>query len=146
MTPFRLSIAFVLVSVSVALAAYYVSPMAAGLLALAALSPFTPRVALRFLSSLFILIGLIALVADLTPVTSGSGSFVATPLGDHWLDLLPASYQAAKVAVARSSQPWLWEGPIALVLAVPTFVLFGMLALVFGFAGRRRREVEIFVN
>lgn len=99
----------------------------------------------RFLAAVFLLVATIAAVADATPSVYGAGSFKATALGAHWEDFAPSSYQGAHKAVAGLS-PWVWDSLIAPVLAVPTFVTFGALALASGYAGRRRKTVRIFVN
>jgi hypothetical protein len=40
----------------------------------------------------------------------------------------------------------LWNGLLGPILDIPTFLTFGALALLSGYAGRRRRSVRIFVN
>ena len=100
----------------------------------------------RFLASLFLLIAVIALVADATPVSHGSGSFTATSFAKHWGDLAPSTLQSAKEGVSRATFPWVWDTIIVPVLAVPTFLLFGVLALLSGYAGRRRHRVDIYIN
>lgn len=99
----------------------------------------------RFLAAVFLLVAAIALVVDATPATYGAGPFKATSLGANWQDLAPSAFEAAKKAVTGVS-PWTWESLITPVLAMPTFVTFGVLALLSGYAGRRRRTVRIFVN
>jgi hypothetical protein len=100
----------------------------------------------RFLSALFLLAAVIALVADLTPMLAGAGPFVATPMSAHWSDLAPSSLAAAKAAVTSSTSPWVWDTLISGVIDRPTFVIFGVLALLAGYSGRRRHQVNIYVN
>jgi hypothetical protein len=100
----------------------------------------------RFLSALFLLAAVIALVADLTPLFAGAGPFVATPMSAHWADLAPSSLAAAKAAVSSSTSPWVWDTLISGVIDRPTFVIFGVLALLCGYSGRRRHNVNIYVN
>jgi hypothetical protein len=102
-------------------------------------------VVFRFLAALFLLVATIALVFDATPSVYGAAGFEATSLSAHWQDLAPNSFEAARTAVTGVA-PWLWNGVIAPLLAVPTFVTFGALALLSGYAGRRRRAVRVFVN
>lgn len=99
----------------------------------------------RFLAAVFLLVAVVALVVDATPAVYRAGPFTATALSAHWQDLAPSSFDAAKNAITGVS-PWVWEGLIAPILAVPTFVTFGALALLSGYAGRRRKTVRIFVN
>lgn len=99
----------------------------------------------RFLSAVFLLVATVALVVDATPASYGVGSFHATSLAGHWKELAPSSFEVARRSVIDAA-PWLWESLIRPILDVPTFVAFGALALLSGYAGRRRRTVRIFVN
>jgi hypothetical protein len=99
----------------------------------------------RFLAAVFLLVATIALVVDATPSIYGAGPFEATSLSAHWHELAPSAFESARTAVSGVS-PWIWDSVIAPVLALPTFVSFGALALASGYAGRRRRTVRIFVN
>jgi hypothetical protein len=99
----------------------------------------------RFLAAVFLLAATIALVVDATPSVYGAGAFQATALSAHWQELAPTAFEAARKAVTGLS-PWLWDDVIAPALAVPTFVAFGVLAVLSGYAGRRRKSVRIFVN
>jgi hypothetical protein len=99
----------------------------------------------RFLAAVFLLVATIALVVDATPSIYGAGSLEATSSSSHWKDLAPSSFEAAKTAVSGIA-PWLWDGVIAPVLDLPTFVTFGALALLSGYAGRRRSTINVFVN
>jgi len=99
----------------------------------------------RFLAAVFLLVATIALVVDATPAFYGAGPFEATSLSAQWQELAPNSFEAARKSVSDLSA-WLWDGMIAPVLDVPTFVAFGALAFLSGYAGRRRKTVRIFVN
>ncbi|MBN8911511.1 MAG: hypothetical protein J0H65_05505 [Rhizobiales bacterium] len=102
-------------------------------------------VVFRFLAAVFLLAATIALVIDATPPIYGAGPFAATSLLAQWQELAPSGVAAARQAVVGVS-PWIWDSLVAPVLALPTFVVFGALALLSGYAGRRRRIVRIFVN
>ena len=99
----------------------------------------------RFLAAVFLLVATVALVVDATPPVYGSGGFHATSLDEHWQELSPSSFAAAKKAVSAVA-PWLLNGLLGPILDIPTFLTFGALALLSGYAGRRRRSVRIFVN
>lgn len=99
----------------------------------------------RFLSAVFLLVATIALVVDATPSVYGAGAFRATSLGTHWKELGRTSYEAAESGVLEVA-PSLWNGVIAPLLAIPTFVTFALAAVISGYVGRRRRSVRIFVN
>ncbi|MDQ8698465.1 hypothetical protein [Hyphomicrobium sp. LHD-15] len=99
----------------------------------------------RFLAAVFLLVATVALVVDATPTVYGAGSFKPSALSNDWMELAPKSYDAARSAVSGLA-PWLWGDVIAPILTIPTFVAFGGLALLAGYAGRRRKTVRIFAN
>jgi len=101
--------------------------------------------ALRFLAAVFLLVAAVALVVDATPAIYGAGPFEATALSVHWKDVAPRAFEAAHAAVSSVS-PWTWDSLIRPILALPTFIIFGALAILSGYAGRRRKSVRIFVN
>ena len=100
----------------------------------------------RFLAAVFLLVATIALVVDATPWVYGAGPFQTTTLDEHWRELGATSYGAAKAAVSAVAGPWVWENLISRVLGLSTFVAFGLLALLSGYIGRRRKTVRVFVN
>jgi hypothetical protein len=102
--------------------------------------------AFRFLAAVFLLVAVIALVTDLTGPLSAGQPFTATTVEAQWREMAPATLQSSRAAVVRSTAPWVWDGIIGPVLSLPTFLLFGLLALLCGYIGRRRRKVSIFVN
>jgi len=97
----------------------------------------------RFLAAVFLLVATIALVVDATPLVYGAAPFKATSLAAHWQDLAPSSYEAARKAVSNLG---IWDSLVVPLIGFPTFVIFGALALLAGYAGRRRRTVRVFVN
>ena len=99
----------------------------------------------RFLAAVFLLVAPVALVVDATPAVYGAGPFVATSLADQWKELGPSSFEVAHKAVENVT-PWLWSSLLAPLLSVPTYLAFGLLALISGYIGRRRSTVRIFVN
>ncbi len=99
----------------------------------------------RFLAAVFLLIATVALVVDASPPIYGAGAFEATTLGAHWKGLSASSFEVAQRTV-RDAAPWLWDSLVGPILDIPTFVTFGLLALLSGYAGRRRKTVRIFVN
>lgn len=101
---------------------------------------------LRFIASILLLIAVIALVSDATKPLSGTGPFVPTTIARQWHDLAPGSMQAARAAVSRATSPFVWDTAIVALINMPIFLLFGFLAALAGYAGRRRNTVNIFVN
>lgn len=100
----------------------------------------------RFLAAVFLLVAVIALVTDLTGPISAGQPFSATTLDGQWKEMAPATLRSTREAIVHAGGPWLWDGIIAPVLSVPTFLMFGLFALWCGYAGRRRHKVNIFVN
>jgi hypothetical protein len=101
---------------------------------------------LRFLTSVFALIAVLALVSDATPALYGTQPFKMTTIIGYWQLLAPASLAAAQAAVAKASFPWVWDPGIMSVLNLPTPVLFGALAVVCGIFGRRREKMKVHIN
>jgi hypothetical protein len=102
--------------------------------------------ALRFLASVFALVAVLALVVDATPALSGTGAFHMTSVIGHWQELAPASLTAARETVAASTLPWVWDPVIVSVLGLPAPILFGLLAVLCGYLGRRREAFRAYIN
>lgn len=100
----------------------------------------------RFLAAVFLLVATIALVVDATPWVYGAGPLEATSLGEHWQGMGATSYAAAKSGISAVAGPWVWDGVIGTLLSLPTFIAFGLVALLSGYLGRRRKTVRVFVN
>lgn len=102
--------------------------------------------ALRFLAALFLLVAVIAIVADATPAITGSGHFAPKSVTQHWTELSPSTLEAAKSSLTRATMPAVWAALSGSILALPTFVVFAMTAAICGYAGRHRRRVNVYVN
>ena len=102
--------------------------------------------ALRFLSALFFLIALVALAADATPLLTGQTGFHAASVADRWRELAPAILSSAEETLSGHGLAWLWRIVILPILSLPAFLLFGLLAIVLGYAGRRKRRINVFIN
>jgi hypothetical protein len=101
---------------------------------------------LRFLASLFALIAIVALVADVTPSLNGTGPFKAHSVIGYWTELAPASLVATRTNISAMTSPWVWNPVLLSVLGVPMSMLFGGLAVVCGYLGRRREQMKVHVN
>ena len=99
----------------------------------------------RFLAGVLLLIAVIAAVYDGTRSVA-AGALVSTPLAEHWSKIAPGLLSATQSAVSRTTHPLVWELGMRKVLLVPTWALFAVLGLLFAFAGRRRRRIDVFVN
>lgn len=101
---------------------------------------------LRFIASLFLLVAVVAFIADATALFQGTGSILGTSFQQHWQDVAPGTFAAVKAAIQSATGSLVWGGIIAPLIALPTYLLFGLLAVVSGYFGRRREKINIFVN
>lgn len=101
---------------------------------------------LRFLASLFALVAIVALVADVTPALRGTGPFTAHSVIGYWTELAPASLVATRANITAMTFPWVWNPVLLSVLTAPMSALFAGLALVCGYFGRRREQMKVHVN
>lgn len=101
---------------------------------------------LRFVATLCLLIAVIALVSDLTPTAAGQSGTSLTSVEAHWRQVSPATFKSSEAAFTGSSWAWVWTNLIGSVLAVPTFILFALLAVLLGYLGRRKSRVKVYAN
>lgn len=101
---------------------------------------------LRFIATLSMLIAVIALIADLTPVFAGTKPFALASFESHWRDVAPTTFQALEQSIAGGRDGPVWAFVIGPVLAMPTVVLFALVAVIAGYFGRRRTRVKIYAN
>ena len=105
-----------------------------------------PRLMLRFLAALFALFALIAFAADVSrPLTSGQ-RLPPISLIQHLQTLAPSLVAAIEKSVSRSIAPFVWDPVLTSVLGLPASLIFLVLAVAAGFAGRPRRRIRIFLN
>jgi hypothetical protein len=100
---------------------------------------------LRFLAGAFLLVAVIAAVNDVTRFLAADRT-VVTSTYEHWSKLAPVTLAAARGSVQRRTHPLVWDWGLVPVLQLPAWALFGLLGLMFAYAGRRRREVNVFAN
>lgn len=101
---------------------------------------------LRFLSTLCLLIAVIALVSDLTPMLAGAGSFSLASIETHWKDVAPATFESMVTSVSGGRQSGVWVYAINPLLSLPTAIVFSLLSAAAGYFGRRRTRVKIYAN
>jgi hypothetical protein len=97
------------------------------------------RFVLRLTGFVFLAIAVVAAVIDGTRSIAGS-ALVTTPLGQTWFQIHGPSLNIAQAAVERHVNPLLWDPVITSVLFTPTFVVAGVLALLFLVLGRPKRR------
>ena len=102
--------------------------------------------AMRFISFLFFLAAAIVLATDVTRTRIAPPQPFWVPMQKHWEALSPKTLEAAKRGVEKSAHPALWSVGLAQLLRPPGWAVFGVIGLVFGYLGRHRRRVKIFVN
>ncbi|MFN0219953.1 MAG: hypothetical protein ACKVP4_14200 [Hyphomicrobium sp.] len=105
-----------------------------------------PRIVLRFLAALLALISVIAIAADWSAPALNGMQPAAKSLLDHLNTFTPALVSAMRAAVIRAIGDAAWDPVLTSVLNLPSSLLFAILALLAGFAGRPRRQVRIFIN
>jgi hypothetical protein len=104
------------------------------------------RTAMRALAYPLLLLAAVALITDVTRTTSGDAGLIITSLGEHWRAIAPVTFEAARTAVTRRVGAWMWDPMILSALKLPGWLALGGLGLVLGYAGRRRRTINVFAN
>lgn len=99
-----------------------------------------PRIMLRFLAALASLAAVIAFVADYSQF-----GFNFSSASDHLGRWAPSVLAALRSGLTRMLGELGWQ-LVSTVLAVPSFILFGIVAVVCGVASRPRERLSIFVN
>jgi hypothetical protein len=100
----------------------------------------------RALAGVMLVIAAVALASDLGPLTSaGAKNFHPTTVINHWQQTAPASLESTRTFFTKRTKPWIWDA-LSTGLRLPTFVFFVGCGLAFGYLGRRRTSVEIFIN
>jgi len=105
-----------------------------------------PRIVLQFLAALFATFALFAFAGDFSTARATGTAFHATALIDRLFDFAPSIVTSARNFIVRTLGEFAWDPLLRIVLDLPAFVVFMILAALCGFAGRPRREVHIFIN
>lgn len=99
------------------------------------------RLLARFLGFLIFAAALVAMVHDGARSIAAS-KLVITSLGEMWFSFSAPTLNLTQAVIERTISPYLWD-PVALsVLKAPAFVVFMVVALIFGFLGRRRKQMR----
>jgi hypothetical protein len=104
------------------------------------------RLLLRLVARLLLIAAVVAIAYDGSRTLAGGSSLVISSLGDHWTTLHPASLEAFRKIIVAKVHPLAWDSAVRPVLRLPAWLVTGVLAVLFGWLGRRRRKVSIFVN
>ncbi|MGD9866567.1 MAG: hypothetical protein AB7U38_01055 [Hyphomicrobiales bacterium] len=100
---------------------------------------------LRILGVWSLLVAMISLTIDGTRTIAGSGALIVTSLDEQWRQLHSASWTAARDALT-DIHPALWDVVSSGVLAVPTWLFFGLLGILLYWLGRRRTRINVYSN
>ncbi|HWB47232.1 MAG TPA: hypothetical protein VG900_17505 [Hyphomicrobiaceae bacterium] len=100
---------------------------------------------LRFLAGVMLLVAVLAGVYDATR-SMAADRYLATSCLDHWSHIAPDNLAKVRTLVRRNVAPAAWDAGIVKVLELPAWALFGGAGLLLGYAGRRRRRVNVFAN
>lgn len=101
---------------------------------------------LRFLAGAFLLVAVFAAVNDVTRSMLAEERLPPVTTYEHWSRLAPVTLTLARNAVQRHTHPLAWDPGLVTVLQLPAWALFGVVGALLAYAGRRRREVNIFAN
>jgi hypothetical protein len=105
-----------------------------------------PRFMLQFLAALSSAVALFAFAADFTAARSGAGGFHSMTVLERMNDFAPSLEGSIKGAVTHAAGAVAWDPILTSLLGLPAYVVFAILALVCGYAGRPRKEVQIYIN
>lgn len=105
-----------------------------------------PRTMLQFLSALFATVALFAFAADYSTAKATGSAFKMTPLIDGLSDFAPTLVAMMRSFIAQNLGEWAWDPVLMSILGFSTEAVFVVLAVICGYAGRRRKEVQIFIN
>lgn len=97
---------------------------------------------LRVIAGVFFLFAAIALASDITR----GGVFAMTSLAAHWKAFSPQMLLSAQKAVSGTLHPFVWDPLIWRLISLPAWFLFAAIGLTFGYLGRSKRRVNIFIN
>ena len=102
-------------------------------------------VVLRLIARPLLLAAVVALVYDGTRTIAGGSGLVITSLADHWLSLHQPSLAALQAMVTKL-HPLAWETGALRVLKLPAWIVVGAIGLLLAVIGRKRRQVNVYVN
>ena len=63
-----------------------------------------------------------------------------TALGQDWFNYSPSTLNLSQALVQRYVHPDVWDPGILKILVMPSWLVFGVLALIFGLFGRRVKK------
>lgn len=104
------------------------------------------KLLLRLVARLLLIAAVVAIAYDGSRTLAGGSGLVISSLWDHWTALHPSSLEAFRKIIVGKVHPLAWDSAVLPVLRLPAWLVAGVLAFLLGWLGRRRRNVNIFVN
>jgi hypothetical protein len=101
---------------------------------------------LRFVARPLLIAAVVALAYDGTRTLAGGSGLVITSLMEHWVAFSPRTLEMAKALVTAKLHPDAWSLGVERLLRLPAWAVIGGLGLLLAWAGRRRKEIAVFVN
>ena len=93
----------------------------------------------KLLALVFLILAAITAVLDITRSIADS-TLVMTALGQDWYNYSGSTLNFSQAIVQRYLHPSIWDPGIQKILLAPSWLVFGVLALLFGLLGRRRKK------
>ncbi len=93
----------------------------------------------RIFALLFLGIATITAILDITRSIADS-AVVLTPLGQDWFNYSRETLGLLQAGIQRNVHPVIWDPGIQTILQMPTWLVFGVLALLFALIGRKRKQ------
>ena len=93
----------------------------------------------RMLALLFLVLAVITAILDVTRSIADSAP-VVTALGQEWFNFHLSSLNFIQAIIQRYVHPAIWDPGVQSILLLPSWLVFGVLALLFGLIGRRKKR------
>ncbi len=93
----------------------------------------------RLLALVFLILAAVTGILDITRSIADS-TVVMTTLGKDWFNHSPSTLNLTQALVQRYIHPAVWDPGMVKILLMPSWLVFGVLALIFGLLGRRVKK------
>ena len=103
------------------------------------------RPALRFIGAVLMVAAIFALTADVTRWQIGEVVPLFHSLAHHIETIAPATYKKMAEEII-ALHPMIWDYGLFTLLSTPAWLIFSSFSIALIFAGRERRNVDIFIN
>jgi hypothetical protein len=98
------------------------------------------RFVFRFVGLLLLAVGFVAIIRDGTKTIGGKEVWV-TKLADDWYNIHQSSREALQPVIEQRLGHWAWDPVVTTILNQPTWVVFGVVAIVFILLGRKKKRL-----